>query len=411
MFKYSLNILGSREDRSKFTKELEKLGYKRSPTFQGSYDKGMLRVGKRKEHGGIEKDHYGEVSTTFYGDSSRDYVFNISFSQDYNIALAIASLRDDDKIGIYNIVRNYDAHRSNYTTGKGTTTQRVLEISPKLVGFKADPIFNPEAAGDFYYTLRDRKTNNGCWTELLTPDEIIAYYRSTAQPEFKLPEKWYVVRDENNSKVLNKWNNDRYPGAGNNAFNDNEAYMFSDKSYDTLKYKVEGYTEITFEQFKKYVMKTGESGEKELIGYKLLHNLPDVEAGTVGAKNSDGSWEFKTVSGAGWGIRRYSQTDINREIAWFEPVYKEVVKEVTLSVGNPKMAVTVRKGSVSIARISGLTDIQSIRQLLNGFNPLPDAFRSYVVVPYTLWIGCADGTAVTKTDVQEVISAYEKINK
>lgn len=66
-----------------------------------------------------------------------------------------------------------------------------------------------------------------------------------------IPEKWFVVRNEENHLILNNWENNQR-GSGNAHRND-EGYFFSDKGYSTRKSDARGYIEISFEDFQKYV--------------------------------------------------------------------------------------------------------------------------------------------------------------
>ena len=74
---------------------------------------------------------------------------------------------------------------------------------------------------------------------------------------FVLPEKWYCKRTKENSKILNEWNNKKYDS---HAFCERgEGCMFSDKNYSGTNLTNYGdYQEITFEQFKKYVLNKSE---------------------------------------------------------------------------------------------------------------------------------------------------------
>ena len=74
---------------------------------------------------------------------------------------------------------------------------------------------------------------------------------------FVLPEKWYCKRTKENSKILNEWNNRKY---NTGAFCEKgEGCMFSDKNYSTFNLTNYGdYQEITFDQFKKYVLNKSE---------------------------------------------------------------------------------------------------------------------------------------------------------
>jgi len=75
-----------------------------------------------------------------------------------------------------------------------------------------------------------------------------------------LPEKWYIIRTEQNHKELNKWENDKY--GEDDAYLSGKAYFFSDTRYKSNGKYIEGYTEITFEQFKREIL-------NELITYEI----------------------------------------------------------------------------------------------------------------------------------------------
>lgn len=70
-----------------------------------------------------------------------------------------------------------------------------------------------------------------------------------------LPEKWFIIRDENNYEVINKWNNESYPNTIK-ATQNSMAYFYSDNDYKMTYHP--GYTEITFEEFTKYVLNKNE---------------------------------------------------------------------------------------------------------------------------------------------------------
>jgi len=77
------------------------------------------------------------------------------------------------------------------------------------------------------------------------------------EPEFVLPEKWCVLRNSNNYSIINNWflkNQTK-----NWLFAENKGYLYSTilngSWINPNSNKEEGYTEITLEQFKKYVLK------------------------------------------------------------------------------------------------------------------------------------------------------------
>lgn len=63
-----------------------------------------------------------------------------------------------------------------------------------------------------------------------------------------IPDKWYVIRNSINYKVLNKWLN-------GSAHRDNHSVFFvENRKREYRPYIPTGYTEITFEQFEKYIL-------------------------------------------------------------------------------------------------------------------------------------------------------------
>jgi hypothetical protein len=72
-----------------------------------------------------------------------------------------------------------------------------------------------------------------------------------------LPEFWYVQRNYDNSKILNDWNNKKYNcNETNKAWSShNAAAMLSDTNYTAISVVNKSkYKEITFEQFKMWVL-------------------------------------------------------------------------------------------------------------------------------------------------------------
>lgn len=83
---------------------------------------------------------------------------------------------------------------------------------------------------------------------------------------FVLPKKWAVRRNASNYKVINAWANEQNLG---NYVSDNE-FIHSegvcDSSIPLWDNRIyEGFIEITFEQFERYVV----NHSKEIVGYVL----------------------------------------------------------------------------------------------------------------------------------------------
>lgn len=99
-----------------------------------------------------------------------------------------------------------------------------------------------------------------------TVQEILGY-DPFAKEEFVLPKKWCIKRNKENYIIINNWfksNNYGNPTAGDQYIrisNDNKNYD-SSFSYDK---RFENYTEITFDQFKKYVLKESIEQPKQTL--------------------------------------------------------------------------------------------------------------------------------------------------
>jgi hypothetical protein len=142
---------------------------------------------------------------------------------------------------------------------------------------------------------------------------------------FKLPEKWYIKRDEENYSIINRWFNnhvilDNADWSGHTG-NMNYPRIYNQvPNLGGLKLLQEGYTEITFEQFKQYVLKENNMN-KEIIGYKLVK--PKYTTATRRIINCDPKYDhfgINTLNGEG-DIKLLKQAGVLD--LWFEPVYKE----------------------------------------------------------------------------------------
>lgn len=160
------------------------------------------------------------------------------------------------------------------------------------------------------------------------PLSEIQQYLPAGHPnkEFILPEKWCVLRDtKEKGGILSEWAN-KDSGTSLHGGCGDRNYIHSDNIDKTSSprsgKKTLGYTEITFEEFKKYVLKQG-GMDKEIIGYKLKEDCKQYEEAALKIMN------------ANWGTPKYYVTDSwcikALEKAgvldlWFEPILKEKFK-------------------------------------------------------------------------------------
>lgn len=158
------------------------------------------------------------------------------------------------------------------------------------------------------------------------------------EEEFVLPEKWCIEVTDENRDILNNYriNIKKY-----SITPITYKYMYKDGSGDsfTLFYA----KEITFEQFKKYVLKQ-ETMEKEIIGYELrkdceiyLEALNKISGSFSSQK--DRPYNVGSIGSIYYnGFKKAGVLEL-----WFEPVY--ATSEQTVSM-NGKFNLTVRNKRV-----------------------------------------------------------------
>lgn len=187
--------------------------------------------------------------------------------------------------------------------------------------------------------------------------------------EFVLPEKWKVLRTKDNYKIINEWFVKN--GYGNPFIS--YAYIGINRyknNYHSEDSQLIDYTEITFEQFKKYVLK---DMDKKIIGYKCIKAFPGCSLG-------------KIIYG---GDIHFTYPNAAKEPEFFEPVYEQdkltkVGKhEVQYLTEGVKIGCTVYpKESLKTALgVLHYTNIQDIR--------------------------CNDGTIITKDIIEQLLKGLE----
>ena len=149
--------------------------------------------------------------------------------------------------------------------------------------------------------------------------------------EFVLPEKWAVKRTKEASSKVNEW---LTKGTTVSYFSCDDEYAHY-PNYQTnsgfyggkhIKPSIqEGYTEITFEQFKEYVLK--ENTMKKIIGYKLSKE-EYLEAAEKIAKFKELSMDENNIKPPRNGTANGTEMYENLKKAgvldlWFTPVYEE----------------------------------------------------------------------------------------
>lgn len=200
------------------------------------------------------------------------------------------------------------------------------------------------------------------------------------EEEFVLPEKW-CIKLKDNYDIINKWGKDYWEnitGWGN--LNISSEYMicsFKDKICTSAN-STNGYIEITFEQFKKSILKQ-ETMEKEIIGYKLIKEYP----------NSKSLGYFE----------KYTTGKLSQYPEYWQPVYKEektIVKMHSSNKGEFEIEV-VGKRAYYRPDNKELTK-EFVEEILDWFDDSSNHnYTSRVKLIYSLKIdslrvGCMEGT-------------------
>lgn len=151
------------------------------------------------------------------------------------------------------------------------------------------------------------------------------------EKEFVLPEKWCVKF--NYKEVVDYCN--KYGACKPYYYHSSSDGVlfahfpsFDGGRFTTSKCIEKGYTEITFEQFKKYVIK---EDERKIIGYKIVKKEYIHTAEYICEIQSKGVWK-ENFEKKGWMFQNPSNhqqalKDAGVLDLWFEPVYEEIKKD------------------------------------------------------------------------------------
>ena len=210
--------------------------------------------------------------------------------------------------------------------------------------------FDEEFVGEIFDTKKDFQeqfkkfkfvSKRTDWKEVLRLNWIPKFFKPSTkeaydaqfvviEPEFVLPEKWCILRTGNNYNIINKWFQDNNLGKPYM----NYGYIWElNNDYYTYLTKPGHRTEITFEQFKKYVLK------EEIVEEKVIEPLPQfkiietIETITK-VENNEGNQFFigdvvKTEAGLHFKIIGFKYNENKTKIlAIATDNYPEVVKDI-----------------------------------------------------------------------------------
>lgn len=238
-------------------------------------------------------------------------------------------------------------------------------------------------------------------TFIEVPLSEIQQYLPEGHPdkEFVLPEKWCVLRDtKEKDQILSKWANKDSGTSFHGGWGDRN-YIHSDNIDESRSprsgRKTPGYTEITFEEFKKYVLKQDDMKE-EIIGYKLKEDCKQYEEAAP------------IIMNANWGEPKYHVTssrcikDLRKAgilELWFEPIYREEFK-----VGDYIFLYDLKKSEFN-GDVVKITDISPNSFHEKWINHTPRSFSGggFGYLPFKNNCRLATPEEIKKTLVEEAI--------
>jgi hypothetical protein len=181
-----------------------------------------------------------------------------------------------------------------------------------------------------YYGWAGEKDNLSCYHNNILdfPNPVteltLEQWDNIVNNTFVLPEKWFVQRDKSNYKIINNWFEINLP-LKDNHWCGYSGYM----NYPRLTSQVpnlllrdllkNNYTEITSEQFCKYVLKQ-ENMNKEIIGYKLIKPEYKEAAIKLGGETLCYNFDIKFNPDA-TAVKKWKEAGVLD--LWFTPVFKE----------------------------------------------------------------------------------------
>jgi len=124
--------------------------------------------------------------------------------------------------------------------------------------------------GNHTYYFKSYSSAWGCGDTTTLPSYSVSDFLLESEDSF--PEKWCLLRTKSNAEIVNKWLNDTFYNGNERAFSDTSAYIYPDRSYGSSL--IAGYTEITYEQFKKHVMKNQVTELPQYFAVKSDHSNP-----------------------------------------------------------------------------------------------------------------------------------------
>jgi hypothetical protein len=144
---------------------------------------------------------------------------------------------------------------------------------------------------------------------------------------------------------------------------------------------------------------------KEIIGYKLLKELPFVQIGVESYLDSENECYFITNSVSIQDAFVFTKEEMGEKPDWFQPIYKKQEKTFKLSNGKE---VKINKNGIYADGVNGEISILGLKNLLRpGQTSLN--FLTVELKDATFKIGCWEN--VKFSEIKEMLEIYENLKK
>jgi hypothetical protein len=228
------------------------------------------------------------------------------------------------------------------------------------------------------------------------------------EDEFVIPKQWHIdVTTEEQAKIVGRWFDQSEFGHHDNFYETQVGIGIYGGVSPGCVWGCKVGTEITFEQFEKYILK--QNMKKEIIGYKSPMQIGPNPKGTLYIKysgNDDLYIPNNTIKNT------YS---VPKEIVeTWEPVYKEDQTK-TLVLGTSRIKVVISKGKIYVGYTGNIIEFDSLKRLYDlmvGYSDrklnIVGTSTDYSVSFSKVKIGCSEFEV---SEIKQIVDTYNELNK
>lgn len=255
--------------------------------------------------------------------------------------------------------------------------------------------------------------NSLTWVAFDIDDRYVHVYTDALElieGEFVIPKQWHInVTTKEQAKIVGRW-------FDQSEFACQQTLNFYEKEGDLDIYggvspgNVYGNrvgTEITFEQFEKYILNNKTNMKKEIIGYKSPMQIGPNPKGTLYVVYDADLYNVQYSTA--------SMYTVPKEIVeTWEPVYKEdQTKTLVLGTGKIKVVISKAKIDVDNGNVIEFDSLKKVYDLMVGGNDrrlnIIGTSTDYLVsFPKGVSIGCSE---FEYNEIKLIIDTYNELNK